>query len=334
MECRRYKLIVPTIPKDIRYLIYNVDVLYEYLPINSICVIGSDEIKPMLPNDKGIEFIKETDIVDFGAVKKYIINRTGKEEDGKRTGWYVQQFIKMGYSRLCNDDYYLLWDSDTVPVKPVKMFDGSVPFFDCKKEYHKDYFDTIGKLLPGLKKCQEGSFISEHMLINTTLMREMLDAIEENGDIEGKSFEEKIINAVSVEALPKSGFSEFETFGTYVATKYPNAYKLRKWKSMRFGGFFFSRCNALTKDNLEWISRKYDAISFEKGDTKSAFASMVSSAGFEEIFAPGSMEALAFIVRVFRKATRNVTIRSSQPSTSTREVPLRGERQSSKEEMP
>ena len=67
-----------------------------------------------------------------------------------RVGWYEQQFLKMEYSKICKNDYYLIWDSDTIPIKPVKMFDNNKPIFDMKKEHHSPYFITLDKLIPNL----------------------------------------------------------------------------------------------------------------------------------------------------------------------------------------
>ena len=48
---------------------------------------------------------------------------------------------------ICQENYYLIWDSATIPVKEVKMFNNdSKPFFDLKTEYHKPYFITMKRI--------------------------------------------------------------------------------------------------------------------------------------------------------------------------------------------
>ena len=76
-----------------------------------------------------------------------------------RIGWYFQQFLKMGFanSKYCNE-YYLSWDSDTLPLSRITFFEEEHPIFTMKKEYHKPYFNTMYKLL-GLKKTVGFSFI-------------------------------------------------------------------------------------------------------------------------------------------------------------------------------
>ena len=110
--------------------------------------------------------------------------------ESKRLGWYEQQFLKMSYSRVCDNEYYLLWDSDTFPVKPVQMFENGHPIFDMKTEHHSAYFTTINRLIKNLH-FSKFSYISEHMLIKTEYMRNLLDDIEHNSNIYGNMFWEK-----------------------------------------------------------------------------------------------------------------------------------------------
>lgn len=302
-------LVVPAIPIDIGILLDNLNYYFEFLPIDNICVIGPKEIKNMLPCRNDIQFLNEEELIDFNEVRKLIIKRTGNQENGNKAGWYVQQFVKIAYSRYCKNKYYLLWDSDTIPLKKIGLFDNATPFFDCKKEYHKAYFDTIEKLFQGLHKTIRGSFISEHMLIDAELMRRMLDEIEANINIPGEDFQQKIINAINTEDIVRSGFSEFETFGTYVTAKYPDKYLLREWKSMRYGNFFFKGKKNISPAVINWLGSYYDAISFEKGHEECRWAKLVGSAGFRRIHSPSVLDIMAFLVRAERKILRIFKLR-------------------------
>ena len=59
-----------------------------------------------------------------------------------------------------------------------------------------------------------------------------------------------------------SGFSEFETYGTFVNKYYINTYDIRPWKSLREGSQYYNP-NYLTDKDIQNISKNYDAISFE-----------------------------------------------------------------------
>lgn len=199
-------------------------------------------------------FIAEDLIVDTVHLKEMMSLRSATS----RMGWYLQQFIKIGYALQCQDAFYLVWDADTIPCRPYSWCDDEGrPYFDVKEEFHEPYFDTIGRLFLGMKKITSQSFISEHMLVSTELMREM---VEELG---GKdAYVQRIINAIDDEVLGGSGFSEFETFGTWCMTKYPKHYRLRKWKSIRTGAMWFVD-NNLPIQVINWIGKEYDAVSFE-----------------------------------------------------------------------
>ena len=183
-----------------------------------------------------------------------------------RTNWYEQQFIKMAYSRICKKKYYLVLDLDTIPIRPIKMFKNNIPFFDMKTEHHKPYFKTLKRLFPDLHFYNQ-SYISEHMMIKVRLMKKLLNDIEMNKNIPGKVFWEKILMCIDIKDIKYSGFSEFETYGTYVDNKFPNIYKHRKWYSRRDASFFFNNSDNLEEKDIKWLSKEFHALSFENWKT-------------------------------------------------------------------
>ena len=134
----------------------------------------------------------------------------------------------MIYCNIFQDKYYLIWDSDTIPVKKVNMFNNNGnPFFDVKKEYHEPYFITMKNIFPELGKKYDFSFISEHMIINTKLMKNMINRISDNKNLIGDTWSEKTINCIDINHITQSGFSEFETYGTFVKEHYKQVYSKR-----------------------------------------------------------------------------------------------------------
>lgn len=261
--------------------------LIKWLPEGRVIFIGSSDVGQVLDEwtagfngDESnasemfyrIGFINENDVIPFDNVHKVIADKMqsllkGKELPRGITGWYYQQFLKMEYSRICDDEYYMSWDGDTVPCKKVVMVnDEGKPYLDLKHEYNGLYFTTMGKLIPGLKKFIEPSFISEHMLFNCGIMKSLINKIESNDSIPGSRFYEKIINSIPLEDIQGNGFSEFETYGSFVCLTSPMTYKLREWYSFRLAGEFFDP-DTILDDDYEWLGRDFDAISFEKGMT-------------------------------------------------------------------
>ena len=141
-------------------------------------MIGNDGIESLIKEKNfslnfPITFINEKALLDVDKIKQIIKKRNIYAE--KRSGWYIQQFLKMIYCKICQDKYYLIWDSDTIPVKEVKMFKyNGKPIFDVNMEYSEPYFSTMKNIFPELGKIYNYSFISEHMIINAKLMENMI----------------------------------------------------------------------------------------------------------------------------------------------------------------
>lgn len=263
----RYCLVIPVAETDIGQLRYNLPYWLKYLPVKRIVLIGKKNIGECLRHCGGnnIRFVDEDDLIPYRDVER-IIRKISHDNEAAagRTGWYLQQFLKMYYALLCEDAYYLLWDADTIPLRDIEMFADGHPVFDMKTEYWKPYFETMERLLPGLGKRNRRSYISEHMLINKQIMCEMLAEIENNTALAGESWYEKVLYAIGEQELAKSGFSEFETYGTYTAQRYPSLYRERTWKSCRSGKKYFDR-KAFGSEEQRWLVRgRYTAVSFEK----------------------------------------------------------------------
>ena len=97
--------------------------------------------------------------------------------------------------------------------------------FNPKTKNHHPYFETIEKLL-NIKKTWDFSFISEHMMIKTSIMKELIEKC--------LGFENifKVIHTNSRLDIFQQ-FSEYETYGSYVYTKYKDLYKPRNLKTLR-----------------------------------------------------------------------------------------------------
>ena len=192
---------MPSIPQDIDTLIRDTEFFFRYLPIKNIYVVGPESIAERVrsENDNRLIFMNENEFVDVQRIRELYSSRTDKNTG--RAGWYVQQYIKMQFARFTNDEYYFIWDSDTIPLKPVELFDeaSGKPIIRCgfvMPSLYAGYLDTFCKILPKINNTVlNTSFVREHMLIKTQYMRELLDDIESNTEYSGNNFQEKILNA-------------------------------------------------------------------------------------------------------------------------------------------
>ncbi|MCR4739721.1 MAG: hypothetical protein K5886_05600 [Lachnospiraceae bacterium] len=271
MENKKVKLVIVTKDSDYSNITQDYNKFFEYLPVKEIIMVGSKHLSELMEKDREngilpdkVTFMYEEELVSsekmMAAVKDHLTAGGYDIADNSRLGWYYQQFLKMQFSRICDDEYYMAWDIDTVPLRKTGMFtDDGHPIFDLKTEYQPGYFKTIKKLF-GFDKIIKKSFIAEHMLFNVGYMKEMLDEIEAL-PIKGEAFYEKIMYSLDYDNM-KLGFSEFETFGTWMGIRHPDVYKLREWHSLRKGGFFLNSKD-LDEDAKKWLAGSFDAITFE-----------------------------------------------------------------------
>ncbi|MCR5595686.1 MAG: DUF6492 family protein [Lachnospiraceae bacterium] len=271
MKNANIPMIIPTIPKDYSRVKRNYKKYFDFLPISRIIFIGPKPLEEIVMSDAEtqgysdrVDYLDENSIIPFDDLKTAMIKRIRAEgyemDENSKPGWYYQQFLKMAYAYICDEEYYISWDSDTLPLRKIKMFnDKGKPYLDTKAEYNPGYFRTIRNLF-GLEKAYERSFIAEHMLFNKEYMLELINEISAL-KLDGDTFYEKIFHAIDIDNM-KLGFSEFETYGTWLLNRHPNAYAIRLWKSMRKANLFVDSHN-LTEGDIKWLAKDYDAASFE-----------------------------------------------------------------------
>ncbi len=157
--------------------------------------------------------------------------------------------------------HYLIWDSDTVLLQPLIFFDQDekVPV-NPKTEYHKPYFELIKKVL-SIEKQVDFSFISEHLMINKSYMNEQIcNFMTITAD--EISWVELILNSIDDQHLGGSGFSEYKTYGNFVALKYNSSFQCRSLKSTRYATMHY-RINPNKYDIFRLMLAGYTFASFE-----------------------------------------------------------------------
>lgn len=129
---------------------------------------------------------------------------------GSREGWYLQQLLKLSVLfSLDTNQNVVLWDSDTVPLRKIRFFSrtGSV-FFYGGTEFHAPYFDKVFSLT-GMKKIVGPSFIAQCMPVRTDWSHAFFSYLQQDGE----PWYQKIISILT--PRERSGFSEYETLGTF-----------------------------------------------------------------------------------------------------------------------
>jgi hypothetical protein len=236
-------------------------------------VIGNKDVGDQFVGNNQIKFVDEDTLYDgmtFNTIKNIIEEIYPSAI--RKTGWYFQQFLKIAYALISESNAYLVWDGDTIPLKRLEFINSESGryYFNLIKtraRFVQAYFNTLGKLFyPPLKRVIKESFISEHMIIDVKIMKEMISSIETNKNLCGDTFFERILRIIDRNSLGIGGFSEFETYGTYVYTKYPEKVEFRDLRTMRHGKVYFGDSPKI--EDLEWARADYDTISFEGFESK------------------------------------------------------------------
>lgn len=180
----------------------------------------------------------------------------------RKFGWYFQQFIKMAMCLYDNiSEYYLIWDSDTIMLRPIRFFTDDEKIILAKEtEYHYPYFETYERLLD-LPKTVEHSFITQYMMVKSSFMRELIERIKENAFLTGK-WVWKIMETINVKHLDLGGFSEYETYGNFVSTFYSDSVISRHIPLLRNASKMFALYP--NKYDLYRLSHRYACAAFER----------------------------------------------------------------------
>ena len=242
-----YNCVIPVIYRD--YSILNTTIRYvkRFLNPRKVYVITDVRFKRFLPKevlcDDNCAIIDENKLYEGLTLVslKDLFSKLKRRE--MAAGWYFQQFVKMAFalSEFCDTDYYLSWDSDTIPLRKIDFFDEKgKPYFTMKTEHHNPYYIAIERLL-GINSYNCRSYIAENMMFNKVIMKELIERIQSNNQLNGENWYEKIIYAIEPETVSPMGFSEFETYGNYCLNFYSGFYEERTLPSFRAGGLIMGR---------------------------------------------------------------------------------------------
>ncbi|HEY4416791.1 MAG TPA: DUF6492 family protein [Verrucomicrobiae bacterium] len=257
---QRLSVVTTCRARDLSVLQITAQKLAENVPLKSLCVIApATDCRTIAARLGGRATVVSEDEflpgMTIAELKKIL-----RPHFPQAAGWYFQQFLKLQYAfEKPDEDYYLIWDADTVPLRPMQFFDPQGQMLLTRaQEYHSPYFETYERLLqePARREC---SFIAQHIIVQKSVAREMLSQIERRGD--GQNWAWSIMRG-----LPDQGdnlFSEYETYGHYVKNHYPDRVRLIERHWLREGTQYTNGWIPKTAD-LNCLGRKYDYAAFER----------------------------------------------------------------------
>ncbi len=187
--------------------------LREYVPFKTLHLVVPDEdwqhFYNQYKNNRMLILYKDSQFIS-SKLNEYIKNKLGKRKG--MYGWYIQQLIKIKLSSNFEDmDNILIWDSDTIPLRPLNFIrnDGEFNYY-YGSEFHKPYFNTLKKIL-GVDKAPPHSFIAQCFPLKSMLAKDFIKNVDES------YWMEKIID--NLDQSSDCAFSEYESLGNFILTK-------------------------------------------------------------------------------------------------------------------
>lgn len=151
-----------------------------------------------------------------------------------RTGWYLQQLLKL-YAPLVIpgiSSNVLILDSDTIFLNPVTFLNEHFAgMYNPGCEYHPAYFNHASRLHPEIYKLFGWySGISHHMIFQKPVVQELLERVE---TLHSAPFWKVFCQLVEPENYAFSGASEYEIYFNYLFSRTDQpSIRLLKWKNI------------------------------------------------------------------------------------------------------
>lgn len=246
--------------------------------------LTSELMPQFIQADEYLVFVPEIEVPEFRNITNPKIQIRSQSELGSayvdelskrvahanntyRYGWYLQQFYKIEALVTSDADQLIIWDADCVPVRKIETFDekGQPVFMVGSHEYNKSYFDAITRLL-GLQRVQEFSFVIPGFPIPKRWIQEFTHYVSQHND--GLEWHEAILNTTDFSL--KSGFSETETLGTFVANQHSSEWSTFSGNWERRGQKRFGYARNFSARRIVRVARRahLDIVSFENWDVR------------------------------------------------------------------
>jgi len=176
-----------------------------------------------------------------------------------RYGWYLQQFLKLEFINYIDEEDYLIWDADTILLKKT-IFDRSRFEVSPSLENHTPYFRTLKKLT-GIEKQVNFSFVMQYMMVNKSDLCSFFSLIDHK---DPRNWYFRVLECLELD--DESEFSEYESFGNFVAFHSDKKIMITSEKWFRYGAAIYDP-EKLKNIEYEYLEKKfsgYTYVAFER----------------------------------------------------------------------
>lgn len=248
----RIDVLIPAIEKDLKTLPHVVEGVKRHVrhPIGQVLIVAPKKGAIVdLCRKKGYRFIDENTVL---PLKKQDIRYSSKHWE--RSGWLLQQLLKLSGDRLAGTKHFLVIDADTVLIRPHTFLSGGQTSYYTRSWSQPQYFVTYNKLM-GKKASAPRSFVAHYMLFDKQKLRELKNDIERR---HGKRWYKAIME--SMNKKKQFAFSEYETYGNFVFGRYPGSVRLKPALNREL----HSEASSLTENKRRSLAAKYRSVSFHE----------------------------------------------------------------------
>lgn len=244
--------------------------LEKYAPFASVYLVVPDcQVNEFLTQaSEDVVVVKESIIMPGWGVGR-VARKLGRHSG--RAGWYYQQFLKLNFGNFIKCRRYVIWDADTVMLQHLDfVVDGRIQM-NSSVRFNKPYFNTFQRLFnqsPPVKR----SLISQFMFIDNLILCEMQEEIKTN--FSSSDWVDAVLDQLPLAS--QSEFSEYEIYGNYVASRYPDKFKMTKINWFLYGSEILPEVRDVDLETVESTFNGFSCVAFErhhrKGFLKKLFA--------------------------------------------------------------
>jgi hypothetical protein len=220
-------VIIPAVEKDLGTLPHAIEGVRRNLmhPIRKISVVAPDSSKIReLCHRLNVDFVCEQIVAPLTKEDiDYVVNGTD------RSGWLLQQLIKLNADSVAVTENFLILDADTVLIKPQRLKTDGRSVLMVSEEHHRPYYRTYERLF-GHPPQSLLSFVCHYMIFNKRILMLLREAIQNQTH---RPWAWAIVEAIDKNEA--SSFSEYETYGNFlceissrnIVRRYSNNRRLR-----------------------------------------------------------------------------------------------------------
>jgi len=220
-------VVIPLGPND-------VDVIRKQLSYTRRNIVGLRKIY-VVSSDPAIDLGDDVVVIPETAFPMTMADVVSIINIPDRNGWYFQQLLKLYAWKAIRglSSRYLVVDADTFFLRPTRFVnhEDRKSLYAIGHEYHPPYFDHMMRLSAVLQKVTPFSGIVHHMLIETSLVIELMETMSETHP--SAPFWEVFLKNVHWDK-EGSGASEYEMYFNFILRVHPDRVMIRplKWTNV------------------------------------------------------------------------------------------------------